>query len=160
LTDRRMGAVISAAITLLLFVAAPYMLMRYITPDLVQTMAESGIELSSVLRQTMIIGGLTATLTLIGGFVSQTSMTYLIVAIAQNVFTLIFAIIILGVGNIAGLGITEFTVTMQQVTNTIRMDLRAFVYIILLTTCLRVLQIYLTWKEARIDSLPPGRIPP
>lgn len=158
--SRRIGAIISATITLTLFVVIPYFLPSYITPELGNLLTESGIDLNTVLNQIMVVGMIAAALTLLKGFVNTTSLTYLAVAVAQNIFTLVFAIILLGVGNIAAMGATEFTMTMAQVTNTIRMDLRIFIYLTFLTVVLRVLQTYLVWSEARADAMPPGRIPP
>ena len=157
---RRIGALISATITLTLFVVIPYLLPSYITPELGDLLTESGIDLSTVLNQIMFVGMVAASLTLLKGFVNTTSLTYLGVAVAQNIFTLVFAIVLLGIGNIAAMGVSEFTITMAQVTNTIRMDLRVFIYLTFLTVVLRVLQTYLEWSEARTDALPPGRIPP
>jgi hypothetical protein len=158
--DRRIGALISAAITLILFVGVPYLLPSYITPELAEFLVESGINIDVVVSQIIVIGLIAAALTLLKGFVSPIGITYLFVAVAQNVFTLVFAVILLGVGNIAALGITEFTLPMQQVTNTIRMDLRVFIYLTFLTVGLKVLQTYLEWSEARKDAILPGRIPP
>jgi hypothetical protein len=158
--DRRIGALISAAITLILFVGVPYLLPSYITPELAEFLVESGINIDVVVSQIIVIGLIAAALTLLKGFVSPTGITYLFVAVAQNVFTLVFAVILLGVGNIAALGVTEFTLPMQQVTNTIRMDLRVFIYLTFLTVGLKVLQTYLEWSEARKDAILPGRIPP
>ena len=158
--SRKVGALISATITLILFVGIPYFLPSYITPELGDLLTESGIDLNTVLTQIMFIGVIATALTLLKGFVNTTSLTYLIVAVTQNIFTLVFAIVLLGVGNIAAMGLTEFTMSMGQVTNTIRMDLRVFIYLTFLTVGLRVLQIYLEWSEARNDAMPPGRIPP
>jgi hypothetical protein len=158
--SRKVGALISATITLILFVGIPYFLPSYITPELGDLLTESGIDLNTVLNQIMFIGVIATALTLLKGFVNTTSLTYLIVAVTQNIFTLVFAIVLLGVGNIAAMGLTEFTMSMGQVTNTIRMDLRVFIYLTFLTVGLRVLQIYLEWSEARNDAMPPGRIPP
>ncbi len=154
------GAVISAVITLILFVGIPYLLPGYIPPDLMTQIAQSGFNLDSFTSQIMIIGVATAALTLVGGFAKPTSIIALLVKMAQAGFSLILIIVFLGAGNIASLGYTEFRVAMQGVQNTITMDLRVFVYISIGTIFLKVLQVYLEWKEARVEAAPPGRIAP
>ncbi|MBD3173414.1 hypothetical protein GF326_13195 [Candidatus Bathyarchaeota archaeon] len=154
------GAVISAVITLILFVGIPYLLPEYIPPDLMTQIEQSGFNLDSFTSQIMIIGVATAVLTLVGGFADPTSIIALLVKMAQAGFSLILIIVFLGAGNIASLGYTEFKVAMQGVQSTIVMDLRVFVYISIGTIFLKVLQVYLEWKEARVEAAPPGRIAP
>lgn len=154
------GAVISAVITLILFVGIPYLLPGYIPPDLMTQIEQSGFNLDSFTSQIMIIGVATAALTLVGGFAEPTSIIALLVKMAQAGFSLILIIVFLGAGNIASLGYTEFKVAMQGVQSTITMDLRVFVYISIGTIFLKVLQVYLEWKEARVEAAPPGRIAP
>lgn len=154
------GAVISAVITLILFVGIPYLLPGYIPPDLMTQIEQSGFNLDSFTSQIMIIGVATAALTLVGGFAKPTSIIALLVKMAQAGFSLILIIVFLGAGNIASLGYTEFRVAMQGVHSTITMDLRVFVYISIGTIFLKVLQVYLEWKEARVEAAPPGRIAP
>lgn len=154
------GAVISAVITLILFVGIPYLLPEYIPPDLMTQIEQSGFNLDSFTSQIMIIGAATAVLTLVGGFADPTSIIALLVKMAQAGFSLILIIVFLGAGNIASLGYTEFKVAMQGVQSTITMDLRVFVYISIGTIFLKVLQVYLEWKEARVEAAPPGRIAP
>lgn len=152
------GAVISAGITLILFVGVPYMLPQYLPTDIMQSVVDSGFDLSGFLNQIMLIGGLTAALTLLKGFVDESSVISLLVSIAQNLSTIAFTVILLGAGNIASLGITELTVDMEGLTSVIRMDMRIFIYFTLLTVALKVVKSYLEWNEARIESAPPGRI--
>jgi hypothetical protein len=154
------GAVISAVITLILFVGIPYLLPGYIPPDLMTQIEQSGFNLDSFTSQIMIIGVATAALTLVGGFAEPTSIIALLVKMAQAGFSLILIIVFLGAGNIASLGYTEFRVAMQGVQSTITMDLKVFVYISIGTIFLKVLQVYLEWKEARLEAAPPGRIAP
>lgn len=154
------GAVISAAITLILFVGIPYMLPSLIPADLAMQIEESGFDLAGLSNQIMIIGGLTAALTLVGGFVDPTSIISLLVKIAQAGFSLILIIMFLGAGDIMSLGLTQFDVVAEGIQNSITMDLRVFVYISIATILLKIIQVYLEWSEARIEAAPPGRIPP
>ncbi len=147
------GAIISAAITLILFVGIPYMLPQYLPENIMQSVVDSGF-----LNQIMLIGAVTAVLTLIKGFVEDSSVVSLLVSVAQNLSTVAFTVILLGAGNIASLGITEMTIELEGLTSVIVMDLRVFIYFTLLTVALRVIKSYLEWNEARIDAAPPGRI--
>ncbi len=153
-----MGAVISAAITLILFVGVPYMLPEYLPPDMMQIVVDSGFDLSGFLNQVMLIGGVTAALTLWKGFLDEASVISLLVNIAQNVSTIAFTVILLGAGDYSTLGITELPFDIEGLTGFIRMDMRIFIYFTLLTVALKVIKSYLEWNEARIESAPPGRI--
>ena len=108
----------------------------------------------------MIIGAVTAGLTLLAGFVDPTTIIALLVNLAQACSSLIFIILLLGVGNITGLGYTEFEFAMQGIQSKISMDLRVFVYISIVTIVLKMIQVYLKWSETRIERAPPGRIAP
>ena len=154
------GAVISAAITLILFVGIPYLLPDYIPPDLVAQIEQSGFNLADFSNQIMMIGVVTAAFTLIGGFVNPTSVIALLVKIAQAGFSLVLIVVFLGAGNIASLGYTTFDVAMEGVQNSIAMDLRVFVYISIAAILLKVIHVYLEWNEGRIEAAPPGRIAP
>lgn len=152
------GAVISAAITLILFVGVPYMLPEYLPPDMMQMVVDSGFELSGFLNQVILIGGLTAVLTLVKGFVDEASIISLLVNIAQNVSTIAFTVILLGAGNSSTLGITELPFEVEGLSGFIRMDMRIFIFFTLVTVVLKVIKSYLEWNEARIEAAPPGRI--
>ncbi len=153
------GAIISASLTLILFVGVPYMLPQYLPPDMMQTVIDSGFEYQRLLNQIMMVGGVTAALTLIKGFVDDSSVISLLVSVAQNVSTIIFTIVLLGAGDIASLGLTELTVEAEGYTSLIKMDMRIFITFTGVTVILKVIKSYLEWNEARIEASPPGRIP-
>lgn len=152
-------AVISAFITLVLFVGIPYMLPEYLPDYVMENVAFSEFDILGFLNQIMLIGGVTAAFTLVRGFVEPSSIISFIISIAQNISTIIFTGVFLGAGNITRMGITELTVEMEGLTSVIKTDLRAFFYFTLLTVGLRLIKTYLEWKEARIETAPPGRIP-
>ena len=154
------GAVISAAITLVLFVGIPYLLPDYIPADLAMQIEESGFNIEAFTNQVMRIGVVTAAFTLIGGFVKPTSVIALLVKIAQASLSLILIVVFLGAGSIANLGYTTFDVAMEGVQSYIAMDLRVFVYISIGAILLKIVQVYLEWNEERIEAAPPGRIAP
>jgi hypothetical protein len=156
----KINAVISTIITLILFVGIPYILPSYIPPYLIAQIEQSGFDLASFIDQIMIIGALTATMTLVGGLVSPTSLIALLIKVAQAGFSLVLIAIFLGVGNIMNLGLAQFDVAMEGVQSNIILDLRVFVYVSIGTILLKVLQVYLEWKEARAEIAQPGRIAP
>jgi len=160
MSQNRMGAVVSATVTLIIFVGIPYLVPSYIPADLLSQLTNSGFDLNGFINQMMIIGAITAALTLAGGFVNPSSVASLLVKVAQAAFSLIFMVVFLSAGNLAGLGYTEFEVAMENMTSLIAMDLRMFVYISIGTILLKIVQVYLEWNEERIETAPPGRIAP
>lgn len=160
MSNRVVGSVISALITLVIFVGIPYMLPEYLPHDLVQMVADSGFDLAGFTNQIMVVGVITAALTLAKGFVNPTSVVSLLVSVAQNVSTLAFTIVLLGAGNIMSLGLTELTIETEMLTSIIKMDMRIFIYISFATVALKIVHAYLEWGEAKKEAAPPGRIAP
>lgn len=160
MSDKKMGSVISALITLIIFVGVPYMLPQYLPPNITDMASEAGIDLPSFLNQIMVLGGVTAAITLVKGFVDKTGGIYLLASIAQNVSALAFTVVFLGIGNYASLGLTEYTMAMDGAVSHITMDLRVFIYLTVGVVCLRIVQSYFEWNEAKVEAAPPGRIPP
>ncbi len=136
-----LGAVISAAITLILFVGVPYMLPEYLPPDMMQMVVDSGFDLSGFLNQVMLIGGLTAVFTLVKGFVDEASIVSLIINIAQNVSTIAFTVILLGAGDYSTLGIPMLPFDVEGLSGFIKMDMRIFIYFTFVTVALKVIQV-------------------
>ncbi len=160
MSQRQIGSIISALITVVIFVGIPYMLPSYLPSDIAQMMTDAGIDIPSFLNQMKILGGITAMITLVKGFVEKTSVVYLLASVVQNVSALGFTVILLGAGNYASLGLTEFTVDMDGAISQIVMDMRVFVYLTIGVVALRIIQSYLEWGEAKAEAAPPGRIPP
>jgi hypothetical protein len=158
--NEKLGAVIAALVTLILFVGVPYMLPEYLPPDIAQLLAQSGFELQGFINQIMILGAVTAALTLVKGFVGKASPISLVISVAQNLSSLAFMVVLLGAGNIASLGVTTITVAVENTTSHIVMDFSVFIYFTVLTVGLRVVEAYLDWSEAKAAAMPPGRIPP
>jgi hypothetical protein len=160
MSQRKVGSVISALVTVLIFVGIPYLLPDYLPPDIAQMMTDAGIDIPGFLNQMKILGGITAIITLVKGFVDKTSVIYLLASVVQNVSALGFTVILLGAGDYASLGLTEFTVDMEGAVSQIVMDMRIFVYLTIGVVALRIIQSYLEWGEAKAEVAPPGRIPP
>ena len=150
---------ISAIITLILFVVVPYMLPEYIPPDVNQLIAESQIDLDWFLNQIMLVGAVTAAITLVKGLAGKTSPVWLLASLAQNVSSLVFTLILLGAGDIMSLGVVELTMDAENATNYITMNMRVLLYLSIEVVILSMIRSYLLWREARIEAAPPGRIP-
>jgi len=152
-------AIISALITLVIFVGIPFIAPSYLSPETMAMAADYGFDLLSLFNKMMMIGAVTAALTMVKGFVDETNIISLLVTIVQNLSSLIFIFVLLGAGNIMSMGLTEFTIEQVGVTSITKMDLRVFIYFTFGTIGLKVIQFYLEWIEARRDAAPPGRIP-
>lgn len=160
MSQRQIGSIISALITVIIFVGVPYMLPSYLPPDIAQMVTDAGVDISGFLNQMKILGAITAVLTLVKGFVDKTSVAYLLASVFQNVSALGFTVVLLGAGDYASLGLAEFTVDMGGAVSHIVMDMRVFVYLTIGVVALRIIQSYLEWGEAKAEAAPPGRIPP
>jgi hypothetical protein len=158
--NERLGAIIGAAVTLILFVGAPYLLPEYLPSNVTQLLAESGFDLQGFINEVMILGVITAALTLAKGFLGKASPVSLLISVSQNLAGLAFMVVLLGAGDVSSLGVASFTFSSENTTNHIVMDLRVFLYVTFLTVALSVVETYLAWNEARIQAMPPGRIPP
>jgi len=159
MSTKKIRPFISAIITLILFVVVPYMLPEYIPPDINQLVAESGIDLDWFLKEIMVVGAVTAAITLVKGLAGKTSPVWLLASLAQNVSSLAFTLILLGAGDIMSLGVVELTMDAENATNYITMNMRVLLYLSIEVVILSMIRSYLLWREARIEAAPPGRIP-
>ena len=159
MSTQRIRPVVSAIITLILFVVVPYMLPEYIPPDVNQLIAESQIDLDRFLNEIMLVGAVTAAITLVKGLAGKTSPIWLLAALAQNVSSLVFTLILFGAGDILSLGVVELTIYAENATNYIVMNMRVLIYLSIAVVALSMIRSYLRWKEARVEAAPPGRIP-
>ena len=158
--DRRVRAVSSALMTLIIFLAVPYLSSPYIPAALTRLLEQSGIELQELVIQLMSFGLISAAITLVKGFVRKSSVINLGISMVQQGVGLILAILLLGLGDVGSLGVTSFTVNVVNTVNLVTLNFRAFIYFTMLTVLLGVLEAYLEWKEARIEEKSPEMIPP
>ncbi len=159
MSTRNIRPFVSAMITLILFVVVPYILPEYIPPDTNRLIVESGIDLDWFLNQIMVVGAVTAAITLVKGVAGKTSPVWLLASLAQNVSSLVFTLILLGAGDIMSLGVVELNMYVENATNYITMNMRVLVYLSIEVVALSMIRSYLVWREARIEAAPPGRIP-
>lgn len=158
--DKRIGAVISAAITLTVFTALPLFAPRFMPPELSQMLGDTGLDIEVFLNQIAMMGVVAAALTLAKGFVDEVSVISLAIALIQNGVTLVITFLFLGLGSLGSLGATTITVELEEAVNVIVLDMRLFIQITAVTVVLRMIQAFLVWNEARDEAKPPGRIVP
>jgi hypothetical protein len=159
MSNRNIRPFVSAMITLILFVVVPYLLPEYIPPDIDRLIVESGIDLDRFLNQLMVVGAVTAAITLVKGLAGKTSSVWLLASLAKNVSSLVFTLILLGAGDIMSLGVVELTMYAENAANYIKMNMRVLVYLSVEVVALSMIRSYLVWREARVEAAPPGRIP-
>lgn len=149
---RSLNSIISASISLIIFVGSPLLLQHYIPSHFVSLFAKTGLNIQSVINQLMIVGFITAAITLTKGFISETSVFFLIISIAQKMFTIIFTIILLGAGNLTNLGITSLNVEIENSIHFITLNYQLFLYITFLMVILKILQTYLEWSKIKKEN--------
>jgi ABC-type uncharacterized transport system permease subunit len=160
--SKRTSALVSAAITLLMFTAIPLLAPRYLPPSYLETFAKTGIEVSSFSIQLAIMGIAVAALTLVKGFVEPSSPTYLLAAIASSGVTFAFTAVTLSFGRLeelGNLGLTTMNVEVQGSVNAIVLDFRLFVQLTALTVALRMVEAVFAFIEARKEAKAPGTPP-
>jgi hypothetical protein len=146
------GAMISAAITLLIFTVIPLMAPRYLPPSTLETIAQTGIDVPSFVNQLAIMGVVVAGLTLVKGFVVPSSPIYLLAALASSGVTFAFTVVTLSLGRfeeIGNLGLTTMNVEVQGSVNAIVLDFRLFVQLTALTVALKMVEAVFAFIEAK-----------
>jgi hypothetical protein len=150
--SKRTGALISAAISLLMFTVLPLMAPSYLPPSYLETFAKTGIDVSSFSNQLAIMGVAVAALTLVKGFVEPFSPLYLLAALASSGVTFAFTVVTLSFGRLeelGNLGLTTMNVDVQGSVNAIVLDFRLFVQLTALTVILRMGEAVFAFVEAR-----------
>jgi hypothetical protein len=146
---RTQNAIIAASFSLLIFVGLPLVLQHYIPTHFVLLLAKIGLDLQRVINQIMLIGVLTAVITLTKGFIPETSFFFLIISISRKMLTIIFMIILLGAGNLTSLGLTTLNLEIENSTHSITLNYQLFLYITFLLVILKVFQSYHEWSEMK-----------
>ena len=153
--SKRTGALVSAAITLLIFVVIPLMAPQYLPPSYIETLARTGIDVPSFVNQLAIMGVAVAALTLVKGFVAPSSIIYLLAALASSGLTFAFTVVTLSFGRLeelGNLGLTTMTMEVQGSVNAITLDFRFFVQLTALTVALRMVEAVFAYIEARKEA--------
>lgn len=146
---RQIAAVVSGITVFTTFVLLPVLVLRYLPPDILQTIRSSGIQVQSNINHLVVIGVFLTLVTILKGFVEIGSLAYLVSGVISSGMTLLVTIIFLGWGKIHSLGMPSFTTRVEGATINVSMDMRVFIYVAFIVTILRVVKTILEWNEAR-----------
>jgi hypothetical protein len=149
---RTQNSIISASFTLLIFVGLPFVLQRYIPTNFVLLLAQMGLDLQRIINQIMLIGVLAAVITLIKGFISETSILFLIISISRKILTIFIMILLLGAGNLTSLGLTTLNLEIENSKHSITLNYQLFLYITFLLVFLKVFQSYYDWSKMKKEN--------
>ena len=148
----RWGEAAGALVTLIVFVALPLAALRYLPPQTLLQLEETGIDVQGFVNQ-MVTLGLVFTAIAVGkALTAKSSVAYLILDVSSIVAGLAFALLIVGAGDIGSLGYSSLKLGEGKQTAEITLDLRAFIYISLATVALRILQSVVRFREARAEA--------
>ncbi|UCH56947.1 MAG: hypothetical protein JSV18_06300 [Candidatus Bathyarchaeota archaeon] len=153
--SRKLSAVVSAAITFVIFALLPSYVPSLIPPQYSEMIAQTGIDLAGFTNQISMIGVIIATLTLVKGFVPPSSPIYILASIGSSGVTLAFTIITLSLGNLeelGNLGLTTLTLDVEGGVNTAVIDMRFFFQLTALTVVLSIIHSILEFSDARKES--------
>ena len=149
------STVIKAILAFLVFVILPLAGLRYLPKGLKDQLQSTGFDTQSFAIETATIGLIVTLIILIKGIVDPTSVTYLIVSLISSGLSLIFTLVVLGVGSISNLGLTSFKVVNNQVETYIKLDLRVFIWIMMGVVLFQMAQAYFEWHEAKTEQKTP-----
>ena len=149
---RTQNSIISAIFTLLIFVGLPFVLQRYIPTNFVLLLEQMGLDLQRIINQIMLIGVLAAVISLTKGFISETSILFLIISISRKILTIFIMIILLGAGNLTSLGLTTLNLEIENSKHTITLNYQLFLYITFLLVFLKVFQSYYDWSKMKKEN--------
>ena len=153
--SRRSGALISATITLVVFVVIPLYVPSRLPPHFIDMINAAGLDVSSFTSQLSVIGAVVAVTTLVKGFVEPSSPLYLLTTLASSVVTFAFTIVTLSFGNLEALGnmgLTTMTADVQGIPNIIVLDFRIFVQLAAVAVLLKMLEAILEYMDARKEA--------
>jgi hypothetical protein len=150
--SRRTSAIISAAITLVIFTVLPLYAPSLIPPEYVDMVAEFGIDIVQFTSEIAMIGGVIAAFTLVKGFVEPSSVLYPLSSIAMSGVTLFFTVVTVSLGRLdelANLGLTTITMEVQGTLNTMTLDFRVFIWVSVATVALKIIEAFLEFSDAK-----------
>jgi len=150
--SRKTGAVISAVITLAIFVVLPLYLPDLLPPDMMLMVSNMGFDLEGLLSQIATIGVVMALITLLKGFVERTSVAYLILSAGSSIVTLMIIIQSVGLGDMQNMGVTTISLEVEGGVNTAVIDMRLFVQLAIALVALQILQSILEFRDARVEE--------
>jgi hypothetical protein len=150
--NRKIGAIVSATITLLIFTVLPLYAPSLLPPELGEILKQAGLNLYAFLNQVALIGVVVAFLTLVKGFVPKTSPVSLLASIASSIMMLGLTLLTLSLGDLGNLGLTTISLEVEGGLNTAVLDLRLFIQLAVLTVTLKFVHSILEFMDARAQK--------
>ncbi|MBA7661983.1 hypothetical protein ES703_70005 [subsurface metagenome] len=154
--SRRTSAVLSALITLVIFVGLPLYAPSQIPEEYFEMFSETGVDVNAFIYQIATIGLVASVLTLVKGFVPMTSYIYLLASLSSNAMTLYFNLVTFSVGDLAKLGQLTVTTDIPGGVNTMLLDMRLFIQLAFLAVGLQVIYTVLEFINARKEEAKAG----
>ena len=148
----RWGDVAGALVTLTVFVALPLAALRYLPPQTLLQLEEAGIEVQGLVNQTVMLGLVLTALAIGKALAAKSSVEYLVLDVSSIVAGLAFTLLIVGAGDIGSLGYSRLNLGGGKQATEITLDLRAFIYISLVTVTMRIAQSVLRFRETRAEA--------
>jgi hypothetical protein len=148
----RWGEATGALLTLIAFVALPLAAQRYLPPQTLLQLEETGLDTQGFVNQMVMLGLVLTALTVGRALAAKSSVEYLILDVSSIVAGLVFTLLIVGAGDIGSLGYSSLSLSEGKQATEITLDLRAFIYISLGTVALRILQSVVRFREARAET--------
>ena len=150
--SRKTSAVLSALITLVIFVGLPLYAPSQIPEEYFEMFSETGVDVNAFIYQIATIGLVASVLTLVKGFVPMTSYIYLLASLSSNAMTLYFNLVTFSVGDLAKLGQLTVTTEIPGGVNTMLLDMRLFIQLAFLAVGLQVIYTVLEFINARKEE--------
>jgi hypothetical protein len=150
--SRRSSAVLSALLTLVIFVGLPLYAPSQIPEEYFEMFSESGFELNAFVYQIAAIGLVASVLTLVKGFASKASYTYLLASLSSNAMMLYFNLVTFSVGDLAKLGQVTISTEIPGGLNTMFLDMRLFIQLSFVVVGLQVIYTLLDFINARKEE--------
>lgn len=150
--SRRTSAMLSAAITLVVFTALPLYAPSVLPPEYFDMISQMGLDVVIFLNEIAVIGVVMATLALAKGFVPAHSVIYLLASIVSITMTLLFTMITVSLGRleeIGRFGITTLEMNVEGALNIVTLDFRLFLWITFVVVALKIVQSLLKFTDAR-----------
>jgi hypothetical protein len=148
----RWGEVAGALFTFLILVALPLAAVNYLPAQTLEQLSATGLNIQSLATEMAMLGLVVSAIALAKAVADRTSVAYLLLDISSNIISLVFALLVVGVGNIASLGLSSFSLQQGKVTTEIILDLRIFIYITICVVTFSVLQSIAKFREARSEA--------
>jgi hypothetical protein len=154
--SRKASAVLSALITLVIFVGLPLYAPSQIPEEYFEMFSETGVDVNAFIYQIATIGLVASVLTLVKGFVPMTSYIYLLASLSSNAMTLYFNLVTFSVGDLAKLGQLTVTTDIPGGVNTMLLDMRLFIQLAFLAVGLQVIYTVMEFINARNEEAKAG----